>query len=168
MTTTIKTDRPDVGRRRQPWRRLILGISALCLCAAAWAGEPAPADVVDALKQLAPATVTVDRVEFVNGSDKRFQISGRADRNATVSNYLRALDTSEGFHKTELLQIMLDANGRPSFEIMLERKPDADVERRSAATPAATPAPKKPTVYRCTVDGREVFQSLPCPASPKR
>ena len=120
MPTTIKTDRPDVGRRRQPWRRLILGISALCLCNLSWAGEPAPADVVDALKQLAPTTVTVDRVEFLNGSDKRFQISGRADRNATVSNYLRALDTSEGFHKTELLQIMLDANGRPSFEIMLD------------------------------------------------
>ncbi len=168
MTTTIKTDRPDVGRRRQPWRRLILGISALCLCNLSWAGEPAPADVVDALKQLAPTTVTVDRVEFLNGSDKRFQISGRADRNATVSNYLRALDTSEGFHKTELLQIMLDANGRPSFEIMLERKPDADVERRSAAPPAATPAPKKPTVYRCTIDGREVFQSLPCPTGSAR
>ena len=131
----------------------------------AQAGEAAPAKVVDELKQLAPANVTVDRVEFVNGSDTRFVIAGRADRNATVSNYLRALDTSATFQKTELLQIMLDANGRPSFEIMLERKPEADVERDAAT---AAPAPKKPSVYRCTIDGREVFQSLPCPATGKR
>ena len=119
----------------------------------AQAGEAAPAKVVDELKQLAPANVTVDRVEFVNGSDTRFVIAGRADRNATVSNYLRALDTSATFQKTELLQIML------------ERKPEADVERDAAT---AAPAPKKPSVYRCTIDGREVFQSLPCPAAGKR
>ena len=139
---------------------LVLALSA----AFAHAGEPAPANVTEALKQLAPATVTVDRVEFVNGSNSRFLIAGRADRNATVSNYLRALDTSERFHKTELLQIMLDANGRPSFEIMLERKPGPEVERDATAAPAA----KKPTVYRCTIDGREVFQSLPCLVSTKR
>ncbi|MBL0028210.1 MAG: PilN domain-containing protein [Rhodanobacteraceae bacterium] len=144
---------------------LALGLAV----AIAQAGEPAPADVVDALKQLAPAAVTVDRVEFVNGSDSRFQISGRADRNATVSNYLRALDTSDAFHKPELLQIMLDANGHPSFEIMLERKPEPEATTAAAGTSATTtPTPKKSTVYRCTIEGREVFQSLPCPAPTKR
>jgi Tfp pilus assembly protein PilN len=107
---------------------LILGL----IVAVVHAGEPAPADVVTALKQLAPATVTVDRVEFVNGSDQRFTISGRADRNATVSAYLRALDTSESFHKAELLQVQLDGDGRPSFEIMLERRLDPGVERGAA------------------------------------
>ena len=122
--------------------------------------ERTPATVVDALKALAPESVIVDRVEFVDGSDQRFLIAGRADRNATVSNYLRALDTSEGFHKTELLQIMLDANGRPSFEIMLERKPDADVERRSAATPAEPSAPRTASSTLCQIS------SASCSTSP--
>jgi Tfp pilus assembly protein PilN len=114
--------------RRSFFATLVFGL----FVAIAHAGEPAPAKVADALKQLAPANVTVERVEFVNGSDTRFLIAGRADRNATVSNYLRALDTSESFHKTELLQIMLDANGRPSFEIMVERRAEP-----IAKTPAA-------------------------------
>lgn len=151
--------------RRSFLSTLVLGL----FIATAYAGEPAPADVVDTLKQLAPANVIVERVEFLDGSDKRFQISGRADRNATVSNYLRALDTSDAFHKPELLQIMLDANGHPSFEIMLERKPEPEATTAAAGTSATTtPTPKKSTVYRCTIEGREVFQSLPCPAPTKR
>ncbi len=146
------------------FRSFLAGL-VLSLCGAvALAGEPAPADVERALKQLAPATLTVDRVAFVNGSDKKFLIAGRADRNATISTYLRALETSGRFHKTELLQVMLDGNGRPSFEIMLERQPE--VERGAESAPATPPASRKPTVYRCTIDGREVFQSVPCPAAP--
>lgn len=163
MTPDLKTDHPRIGRRNLVWRCLVLVVSALCLSAVVSAGEPAPATVVDALKALAPESVIVDRVEFVDGSDQRFLIAGRADRNATVSNYLRALDTSESFQKTELLQIMVDAKGRPSFEIMLERRAEPP-----AKTAAAAPAPKKPTVYRCRIDGREVFQSLPCPAASGR
>ncbi len=150
--------------RRSFLSTLVLGL----FIATAYAGEPAPADVVDTLKQLAPANVIVERVEFLDGSDKRFQISGRADRNATVSDYLRAIDTAESFQKTELVQIMLDANGHPSFEIMVERAPVVSVEASSDKAKApTTTTPAKPKVYRCTVDGREMFQSVPCPPSPR-
>ena len=67
------------------------------------------------------------------------------------------------------MQIMNDANGHTSFEIMLERKPEPEATTAAAATSATTtPTPKKSTVYRCTIAGREVFQSLPCPAPTKR
>lgn len=158
------------GRQRSRTRRvwcpsILLGLG-LAIAMPTLAGEPAPAEVHQALKQLAPATLTIDRAEFVNGSDKKFLIAGRADRNATISAYLRALETSGRFHKTELLQVALNSEGRPMFEITVERQPE--IERNAKAEPAAAPAPKKPTVYRCTIDGREVFQSVPCPAAAQR
>ena len=112
-------------------RRSFLAALVLGLCGAfALAGEPAPTDVTQALKQLAPATLTVDRVEFVNGSDRKFLIAGRADRNATISNYLRALDGSTAFQRPELLQVALNAEGRPMFEITVERRSDASAPKR--------------------------------------
>ena len=151
-----------------PIRRLSLATLVLSLAAAfAQAGEPAPDAIGVALKQLAPATLTVDRVESVKGSDTKFLIAGRADRNATISTYLRTLDTSSGFQRPELLQVALNSEGRPMFEIMVERKADADATTAPSAASTSTKG-NKPTVYRCKIDGRDVFQSLPCPTGSGR
>lgn len=108
-------------------RRSFVAAAVLSLVAAfGHAGEPAPTQVAEALKQLAPATLAVDRVEFVRGSDRKFLIAGRADRNVTVSNYLRALDASAEFEDPELLQIAMNPEGRPMFEITVERRVDPD------------------------------------------
>ncbi|MBK6436661.1 MAG: PilN domain-containing protein [Rhodanobacteraceae bacterium] len=137
----------------------------LLISVSAVAAALAPDEVTTALKQLAPDTLMLDQVEFVNGSEQKFLIIGRADTNASISQYLRALDTSASFQKPDLLQISMDANGHPRFEIMIERKPMVAVEAATnTVNPSLVVKPKKITVYRCTIDGHEVFQSLPCPA----
>lgn len=144
-----------------------IAAALLCLSAAAWSADPAPAVISMELKQIAPATLTVERVEVVAGSAKKFLIAGRADRNATISTYLRSLDTSSGFQRPELLQVAMNPEGRPSFEIMVERKPEADLKVEKAAASTSTQG-KEPTVYRCKIDGVDVFQNRPCPATPAR
>lgn len=142
-----------------------IAVALLCLSTAAWSADPAPEAISVALKQIAPVTLTVERVEVVAGSDKKFLIAGRADRNATISTYLRSLDTSSGFQRPELLQVAMNPEGRPLFEILVERKPGADLKVETA-TASKSAQGNAPTVYRCKVDGVDVFQSRPCPAAP--
>ncbi|MBK6728392.1 MAG: PilN domain-containing protein [Xanthomonadales bacterium] len=135
----------DLTRLLAAW----LFLAALTLAGSNIAKEPsgessAPAEVQRTARELAPATLRVERIEAMGEDQRKFKISGRADRNATISAYLRALDASAKFERTELLQIMLDADGRPSFAIMVQRARPIEVETAQAPAPAGTNAPPQP------------------------
>lgn len=139
--------------------RATIALALLASPMLALASGAASVETTQALKQLATPGVVIERVETLDGDGKVLQIGGRAGRNAEVSDFLRVLDGAADFEKPDLLQIQLDREGHPQFEIRVQRR-----AAPAPAPPAAVERSRKP-VYRCRSDGREVFQAQPCPTT---
>ena len=139
--------------------RATIALALLASPMLALATGTASAETTQALKQLATPGVVIERVEMLDGDGKVLQIGGRAGRNAEVSDFLRVLDGAADFEKPDLLQIQLDREGHPQFEIRVQRRA---APAPAPAPPAAVERSRKPG-YRCRSDGREVFQAQPCP-----
>ncbi len=111
----------------------------------------------NSLVALAPAGVSVS-VARIDGDV--VSIVGTAQRNAQVSDFLRALTTSTDFRGVELAEVSMGGGGvsyRMSATIAC-----ANGLARSGRLLCAAPPGRTDAIHRCRVDGTLTFQAAPC------
>lgn len=117
-------------------------------------GAPAMADPTtdSARRLLEPLLPAGSNIAEIKASGTRIEIRGHA---ASVSTFLRSIDSSTALERPELMEIAVDGS-QHRYVISLS----APCLANGSCGP--TPAPAQ-TVYKCTVDGVVTFQATPCP-----
>ncbi len=118
--------------------------------------EPTSENVRAALEAEPIAGLKIDTVALSDDKEVRVTVTGTVERNSQLSNFLRWIDSSQTFHSPELVSIVTLPEGRNRFELQARLTPPP--------APPPPPAPVRRTAYRCMIDGKEVFQPVPCPA----
>lgn len=111
----------------------------------------------NSLVALAPAGVSVSVARI---DDVVVSIVGTAQRNAQVSDFLRALTTSTDFRAVELAEVSMH-DGGVSYRISATIA-CANGIARSGRLLCAAPPGRGEAIHRCRVDGTLTFQAAPC------
>jgi hypothetical protein len=155
-------------------RRLVAWLALGLLLPACGAGAEAPPvapgaapSTIDreraynSLVALAPAGVSVS-VARIDGD--AVSVVGTAQRNAQVSDFLRALTTSTDFRNVQLSEVSM-GNAGVSYRLSATIA-CAHGLARSGRLLCADPAARGDAIHRCSVDGTVTFQSTPCASGP--
>jgi hypothetical protein len=139
------------------------GSLALIFCAASFgvsALEPLqPADQVrQAFDDLPKDDLRIEAYTPGDTPTARVHVTGFSKSNARLSNLLRAIESSDQMRRVELISLMQSGN---EYRFELSFEPDLP----APPPPSPPPPPVKRQVHRCIIDGREIYQARPCPAS---
>ncbi|MGH8106118.1 MAG: PilN domain-containing protein [Arenimonas sp.] len=97
------------------------------------------------------------RITTLKLDDKRANINGVSPSNALVSQFLRTLTNSPNYTKVELVSIEQKNNAINFYIIADVQCPNAGGEKLCDKS-----AIKASSVFKCTQDGKTVFQDRPC------
>lgn len=124
--------------------------------AAASADTPKPV-TANVKQSLEAKLVSGMRITTLKLDDKRANINGVSPSNALVSQFLRTLTNSADYTKVELVSIE-QKNNAIQFHIIA----DVQCANTGGENLCDRSAIKPAKVFKCTQDGKTVFQDRPC------
>lgn len=142
-------------------RTLSFVLSCL-LCTTGAASADAPKPVAANVKQSLEAKLLSGmRITTLKLDDKRANINGVSPSNALVSQFLRNLDNSLSYTKVELVSIEQRDNAI-QFHIVADVQCPSTGSNTNSENLCNKLAIKPTSVFKCTQNGKAVFQDRPC------